>query len=298
MKTAVSVSLGNKIRDHKSIVTLLGQEVEIRREGTDGDTKEAKRLFTEYDGKVDALGVGGTDLLLRVDKRFYKLHGAWKLIKNVKTTPIVDGNGLKNTLEKQLGPFLLEHFDLEDDLKKVFIASALDRYGMCESFVDAGFECVFGDLMFALGLPFKIKTLKRVRILARLLMPIAGRLPLSFIYPTGESQLENTPKFKKWFNWASVIAGDFNYIRKYAPLDMTDKIIVTNTTTSEDLVFLKERGVKTVITSTPDYEGRTFGTNALEAAFTAVSNKGRPLTDEELSEIIQKENIRPTLRNL
>ena len=164
--------------------------------------------------------------------------------------------------------------------------------------MEAGFETVFGDLMFALGIGKPIRTLKGVRRLARLLMPIAGRLPLSMIYPTGESQNKNTPKWEKWYAWADVIAGDCNYITKYAPLDLHNKIIVTNTTTPRDREFFKERGVSYLITTTPELGGRTFGTNALEAAFVAAAGKGRPLESHELEEAIKSMNITPTLHKL
>ncbi len=298
MKVAVSVSLGSNARDHEASIRILGETVVIRREGTNGDIKLAQKKMREYDGKADALGVGGTDLYLRVADRYYKLHGSWKMIKHVKHTPVVDGNGLKTTLESQLAPFLEDHFDLLNEEMKVLVTSAVDRYGMAKSFVQAGFDTIMGDFIFALGIPIKIRTLTGVRSLARMLLPIVGRLPLSMIYPTGEKQLQNTPKHNKLFEWATIIAGDFHYIRRYAPLDLSGKIIVTNTTTLDDLEFLKERGVTHVITSTPMLDGRTFGTNALEAGITAATGKGRPLSDQELSEVIREEKLKPTLHRL
>ena len=298
MKVAVSVSLGSNARDHEASIRILGETVVIRREGTNGDIKLAQKKMREYDGKADALGVGGMDLYLRVADRYYKLHGSWKMIKHVKHTPVVDGNGLKTTLESQLAPFLEDHFDLLNEEMKVLVTSAVDRYGMAKSFVQAGFDTIMGDFIFALGIPIKIRTLTGVRSLARMLLPIVGRLPLSMIYPTGEKQLQNTPKHNKLFEWATIIAGDFHYIRRYAPLDLSGKIIVTNTTTLDDLEFLKERGVTHVITSTPMLDGRTFGTNALEAGITAATGKGRPLSDQELSEVIREEKLKPTLHRL
>jgi hypothetical protein len=62
MKRAVSVSLGSTARDKKVEIELFGETVSIERIGTDGDIAKATALFTELDGKVDALGVGGIDL--------------------------------------------------------------------------------------------------------------------------------------------------------------------------------------------------------------------------------------------
>ena len=89
------------------------------------------------------------------------------------------------------------------------------------------------------------------------------------------------------------IAGDFPFMRKYMPESIAGKTIITNTTTAQNLLLLKERGARRVITSTPRYDGRSFGTNMMEAALTAYADLGRPLTDAELNTIIDDLDIRP-----
>ncbi len=91
MKRAVSVSLGSSAGDKRVIVHLKGEEISIERIGTDGDVPKAQRLFAELDGQVDAFGVGGVDLYLRLGGREYPLHAALKLVKDVHQTPVVDG---------------------------------------------------------------------------------------------------------------------------------------------------------------------------------------------------------------
>jgi hypothetical protein len=95
-----------------------------------------------------------------------------------------------------------------------------------------------------------------------------------------------------------LVAGDFLFMRKYMPKRMDGKTVVTNTTTEENIELLKSRGVKTVITTTPCYEGRSFGTNMMEAALTAYVGKGRNLTDDELNGLINELGMRPTAMKL
>ena len=102
MKRAVSVSLGSSTRDKKVEVDLLGEHVIIERIGTDGDEVAARKMFRDLDGKVDAFGVGGVDLYLRLDEREYPLRAALKLVSGVKQTPLCDGRGLKHTLERRV----------------------------------------------------------------------------------------------------------------------------------------------------------------------------------------------------
>jgi hypothetical protein len=55
------VSLGSTKRDHKAQITLLGEEITLERRGTNGDVQKAIELIRSLDGKVDAIGLGGTD---------------------------------------------------------------------------------------------------------------------------------------------------------------------------------------------------------------------------------------------
>jgi hypothetical protein len=82
------------------------------------------------------------------------------------------------------------------------------------------------------------------------------------------------------------------------PLSMTGKVIVTNTTTPADVEFLRERGVAYLVTTTPRLEGRSFGTNAMEAALVALSGKGRPLTEDEIKEMLRRLDYAPSIERI
>jgi hypothetical protein len=290
MKRAVSISIGSSKRDKVVEVTLLGEKVSIERIGTDGDMEAAARKYQELDGAVDAFGVGGADLGLMVDGKWYPLYSVQPMVRFVKKTPLVDGAGLKNTLENRAAPFL--EIKIKDYLdkagRKVFVVSGADRWGMTKSFVDAGYECIFGDLMFGLGMPIALHTAGQLKALAAILMPVAGRLPFAWVYPTGEKQEKRIPKWEKYYRWATVVAGDCHYIKRHMPDDMNGKVVVTNTTTPEDVELFHHCGVKYLVTTTPVLDGRSFGTNMMEAALIAVSGKGRPLTRDELNEMLDK----------
>ena len=57
-------------------------------------------------------------------------------------------------------------------------------------------------------------------------------------------------------------------------------------------------GIKYLVTSTPVLEGRSLGTNMMEAAMIAVSGKGRELTKDEPSTLINQLNLEPHLQEL
>ncbi len=300
MKRAVSISIGSSKRNKAVEVNLLGEQVSIERIGTDGDMEAAALKFKEMDGKVDAFGVGGADLGAIIEGKFFPFHSVQKLVRYIQKTPVVDGGGLKNTLEnrapafidKKLGDYINAHG------RKVMVTAGVDRWGLSKSFVECGFETVFCDLMFVLGLPIPLRSIGSLKTLATVLIPIVSRFPFEWLYPTGEKQDERKPKFVEWYQWATVIAGDCHYVKSHMPDDMQGKVIVTNTTTPEDVELFRKCGVKYLVTTTPVLEGRSFGTNMMEAALVAASGKGRPLTWPELNEMIDKLGLEPQLQEL
>jgi len=82
------------------------------------------------------------------------------------------------------------------------------------------------------------------------------------------------------------------------PEKLAGKIIATNTTTEEDVELFRTVGVKYLVTTTPVLDGRSFGTNMMEAALIAASGKGRELTRSELDEILEQLGYEPQLQEL
>ena len=106
-------------------------------------------------------------------------------------------------------------------------------------------------------------------------------------------------KFAGYYLDAEVIAGDFHLIRRFMPSGLNGQTILTNTTTPDDLDFLKEKGVGTLVTTTPEYEGRSFGTNVMEAALVPVLGKPwAEITPEDYLELLGRLNFRPRILNL
>jgi hypothetical protein len=296
VKEVVSVSIGSSTRDHEVEMELLGEQFRIRREGHDGDLAAAAGRFAELDGTVDAFGMGGIDIYLRADGRKYFFRDAKKLTKGIRSTPVVDGSGLKGPVEGSTVDYLISQCGLELAGKKVLTCSAVDRWGMTEALQRAGCEQVFGDLIYALDLPFLIKRWSSLRRLIRVMTPLASQLPFSVLYPVGSSQdkaPKTNPRMKALYEWADVIAGDWQFVKKFMPDDMRDKWIITNTTTAADVALARSRGVELLVTSTPRLEGRSFGTNVIEAAMVALDDARAELSPERYRELLDAVGFRP-----
>lgn len=298
MKHVVGVSLGSSQRDHAVTLNLGGEEYRIERFGTDGDVKRIISLIEEYDGKVDVLGLGGIDLYIHAVDRRYEFRDARKIVQWAKKTPIVDGSGVKHVLERRVIEYLQAHTDIFKERRKVLLTSAMDRLGMAQALYKAGCDVTLGDFLFVLNWPLPLKTLKSLALAARIIGPIIVRLPFSMLYPTGERQGENKPRQVKYFLENDIIAGDFHFIRQYMPPELPGKIIITNTVTEDDIDFLRERGVKTLITTTPEMEGRSFGTNILEALLIALAGGEGELSREQYDRMLEDLKFTPRIVEL
>ncbi|MFN2159966.1 MAG: quinate 5-dehydrogenase [Anaerolineales bacterium] len=298
IKKAVSVSLGKPERDKKVQVKLNGVPLILERIGTGGDAQAARQLFTRLDGKVDALSVGGVDLYVRIGSRDYPIRAALKMIKEVHQTPVVDGRLLKYVLESRVFELAAVTAQKIPHFRRAFVPFGTDRIGLIKAVSEVADEVVIGDLMFMFGLPFPVYGLDNFLRLARLLLPVAGFLPISILNPPGAKDKTPHPKYEEFWHSADLIAGDMHYIYKYSPEDLQGKFVVTNTTTDENLELLRRRGVSTVITTTPRYEGRSFGVNLMEAALVAYSGEKRTLSMDELNKLIEEIKIKPSIQKL
>lgn len=299
MKRVTSVSLGTSKRNKTHELEILGEPFRIERLGTDGDLGAFARMFSELDGKVDALGVGGADIYVVVGTKRYAFRQIQHLVSGAKTTPVVDGSGLKHTLERETIHRLQREGTVDFTQERVLLVSAVDRFGMAQALIDVGAKTTYGDLLFGLGLPIPIRSYGTVKLIGAITLPIITRLPFKWFYPTGEKQESRTPKFPKVFADATFICGDWHFIRRYAPDDLTGKTILTQTVRKADLEWLKTTGARRVITTTPVMGGETFATNVMEGVVVALLGK-RPeaMTESDYLETLQKLDWRPNVIDL
>ena len=137
-------------------------------------------------------------------------------------------------------------------------------------------------------------------MVAAVLLPIITQVPFTWLYPLGSEQdKQPTPKWTKYYQQSQVIAGDFLQIRQYMPDDLSGKIIVTNTTTAKNVEELRKRNLHILVTVTPRLEGRSFGTNVMEATLLALMDKPQSeVTQADFLELIERIPLEPNLEVL
>lgn len=299
MKRVVSISLGSSKRNKKSEFEILGERFELERVGTDGDIKKFASLFTELDGKVDALGIGGADLYVVAGEKRFTFREIAQCVAGAKQTPVVDGSGLKHTLERETILRLQREGTVDFKQERVILMSAVDRFGMAEALSEVCPDVVYGDLMFGLGINWPIRKHSTVVAVGKALLPIITKLPFQWFYPTGEKQDERKPKFGKAFEDRTIIAGDSLFILRYCPDRLEGKSIITQSVRSQNVEWFKSAGLKRIITTTPVVGGETFATNVMEGALVAyLGKKPSELTSKDYLELLAKMGWSPNVLEL
>jgi hypothetical protein len=277
MRRAVSVSLGSPSRDWQADLSELGVPLRIERRGVGLDYEKYTAALRELDADEEtaSIGLGGINRYLFSGEQKYGLRKAEEMAAVVHHKPVCDGSGLKQYWEPEVVRTAVKEGALTLQGRRALMVCAVDRWGMAEALVQGGAELVVGDFMFALGIPIALRSLQTARKVTRALLPFISRhVPFEWLYPTGESR--DTPRYRRWYDWADILAGDWKFIGKYMPQEpgsLRGKTVLTNTTTPKDVDALRERGAEVLITTTPSLQGRSFGTNAVEAAVAAISGR-------------------------
>ncbi len=181
-------------------------------------------------------GLGGIDVYLYAGSHRYALRDGLRLLEAATLTPVVDGSGLKNTLERKAVRFMQEELSIDLRGRRVLMVSALDRFGMAQALVDAGADVLFGDFIFALDKDMPVRDLHEFERMAEKYLPDACKLPFQFVSSDRKKQEKPPdPKYPQYYEQAEIIAGDFHFMRQFMPDRLDGKIVLTNTVTQANV---------------------------------------------------------------
>ncbi|NTU85303.1 MAG: serine carboxypeptidase [Chloroflexales bacterium] len=302
MKRIVSISLGSSARNYTFTTTVLGRAVEVERIGTNGDTARAAELVRSFDGQVDAIGLGGLTPVFRVGRARYPHHEAIQIAAQARRTPIVDGGVVKSTLERWAVSQAVRKIPGLFHYKKILLTSGIERYQLASAIAQYGGELRFADPLVHLGLPFLPvpRTLEQLELYAATTLPVTALLPYRLLHPVALGQEGYDPRAARLFQWAQVIAGDFAFIRRFAPADLAGKAVVTDDPSPAEIDDLRRRGVTTLVTMTPPLsEARPFvAADVLEAIITAIQETSSQPGEAEALDFIAAAGWGATVQDL
>lgn len=292
----VSISLEPSSRNYEINTRIFGENVHVRRFGTDGDMLSARKLVVKFDGQVDAIGLGGMNINFKVGHRIYIHQQIRKLACTAKTTPVLDGVHIKNTFERWAVSQVAQQQRGIFNHKRIFIVSGTDHYGMAQVLSNFTRQISFGDPIFHLKLPFALRSFNQLKRYSKLILPLLCRGSYRRLFPIGHEQIPRTPRGIKYINQANIIAGDSVYIRRFAPDILRGKVVITDNLSASDVDDLRKRGVETLITLTPPLgdEHHFVSTDVIEAIFASFMD--HPLagtTDDDYLNLVVRCELEP-----
>ncbi|RRR65787.1 MAG: serine carboxypeptidase [Candidatus Viridilinea halotolerans] len=302
MKRIVSISLGSAARDYRVTTTVLGRNVAVDRIGANGSVARAAELLRSFDGHADAIGLGGLTPVFRVGQARYPHRQAIQIAAQATRTPVVDGAVIKATLERWAIAQAARQLPSLFRYQRVLLTSGIERYQLAAAIAQHDAELRFADPLIHLGLPNLPlpRTLAQLELYAATTLPITALLPYRLLHPVALGQEGHDSRLTSLFQWANVIAGDFAFIRRFAPQDLSGKSIITDDPTPAEIEDLRQRGVTTLVTMTPPLspERPFMAADVLEALVTAIQEARSQPGEAEVLDFITAAAWGPTIQQL
>jgi hypothetical protein len=301
MKEIVVIHLDDG--EETSVVTFLGQEVQIHRIGCHGDAERARAVIAQYDGTVDAIGLEGYPAELELGAERVAHEVGATLATAARHTPVVDGGGIRPGLERW-GVILADR--VEPGIfsqKRVLMAPGLNHGGLAQALDRRTPYLRYADPEVYFALP-DFPGVGYQRTLEQAVKPTLEYLksaPFRRLLPQpGQAGKERSAAR---FEWADVIAGDIGAIRRYAPQQLKRKTVAVEWASEEDLDDLRQRGVAIAVTMMPALDGpRNLGrwsAAVIEAVLVALrADQEAPLTEDTYLDLMADIHWAPHVRYL
>ena len=304
MKNVLVIHLGEG--DQVSTLTVLGQEVRLRRLGCGGDVPRVQAALAEYDGQVDAIGLEDMPAALSLGNAHRPHEAGARLAEVVHHTPLVDGSGVSAGLERW-GVILADR--AEPGIfaeKRILMTPGLNHDGLANALRRHSAEIRYADPVIYFAVPDfpGVGSRSTLEQFAGATLEQLKDAPFRRITPA--AGVPKVARATQPFRWADVLAGDIGAIRRYAPDQLLHKIVVVDNASEEDLDDLRQRGVSIVVRllpslgdpGQPDGQAR-LSDAAAEALLAALRpDPETPLTENTYLDMIAGLDWKPDIRYL
>lgn len=301
MKRVMSIHINEG--DDTIGTSFMDEEIHLRWIGCGGDPERARTLIAEFDGKVDAIGLDALPAGLELGQSRREHAAGASLKEAARFTPVVDGSGIRNALERWGVTLADEAQPGIFSGKRILLVPGLNHNGLAHGLARYSKHIRYADPVVYFAMPDFPGVGAR-----QTLEQVAGRtldqlVEAPFRRITPQPGMPGTPRSPDPFLWADVLAGDIGAIRRYAPKELRRKIVVVNASSEEDLQDLRARGVSIVITLIPDLNRsgarRGVKEGTVEAILAALRpNHAAPLTEDTYLDMLADLEWSPDIQYL
>jgi predicted amino acid dehydrogenase len=302
VKTIINISLGSSKNDYSFNPHFMGLEFHVRRFGTDGNIERVAELLQEWDTKADAIGLGYVQfpytigpkrIMEKQTKRLYQL--AERL-----NTPFTTGDALR-----QVGhEWTIRHIQYTFGNNYFNNSRVLFLSGMINSTLARGLSeytsnLIFCDPILEHGIPKFLNAYGDLELYARgihgVLQWVPGKRFSNLAMPL---KAYNNFIIRQAIQKANTVVVPYyefyKFIGDYGVRELSGKTVITSTAYDDRIQFLKERGVDTIIDTTPKMLQSVVGVSVLEALIlVALGKTPKTLSSDDLLEVISDLRMDP-----
>lgn len=284
-------------------IAFADQQIEIQWVGCEGNFERARELIAQYDGKADVIALEGMPAQLRLGSETRAHVEGTRLRSTASQTPVVDGNGVRDGLERwavmladraQPGIFAEKHILMVPGVNHSGLADEIAKHSPVMRYAD---PFVFFNLPDFPGVGSK-QTLQQA---AAPTLEQVAHLPFKRVHAVAGTP--HAHRVESPFHHADMLVGDIGAIRRYAPHALKGKTIVAEYATEQDIADLKTRGASIVVTMMPCLHERgalgDLPASVLEAVFVACrAEANQPATEDTYLDLIASLDWTPHVRYL
>jgi len=293
MKTVIGISLGAKSQDFDFHTRFLGEQLHVRRLGTDGSTAQAAKLLRLWDKKADAIGLGlvkdGTGPRRRATVDAAKLRGL------AQRVPVSTGGRLADVFLEWAVRHAQNTLGHYFDNARVLFLSGLAHQKLAASMAEYTSNLQFADPLLQLGVPKLLGSIDALGLYA------SGAHAVSDWAPP---RVLSGPLLRQWSHYvlrkamakATVLVAPVHELDAFGPEELAGKTVVTTTVNDDRLAQFRDKGVHLVVDGAPLVEGHAVDPSLLDAMVMAATGKASDeLLEDDYLEIMVTQGLEPRL---
>lgn len=300
MKHIIALSYSSYGESGDIKVQFLGEDIRITQFNLNFDFELTKEIIKQYDGVVDAFALSGVPPAIPYKGGSGFIHPQVNALKSLaKESPVMDGTFLKRTYL----PWALKKYHLKNHKhfsnKKISIYSGAFHYPLLEELESFGAKLNLGDPYFFMGLPFTIKSKKKLDSFIRFTGPVFRQMRIKKSNLSSFAKLNRGAEKVKDFFRSDIFVGNESTFSLLDHQHLKGKTLFVDFLSEDLLKRLKESGVKDVIASIPDIlKIKKCNFSILEACLQVSLDKGDILDQEHIIDWIENSNLECLYRNL
>jgi predicted amino acid dehydrogenase len=295
MKTVVSISLGASAHDFEFTTPFLGEQLHVRRFGTDGSTTRAAKLLKEWDKQADAIGLGVLKDRYKAGAHRFVEKDSARLKALVTRVPVSLGGRLGDIFQE----WAVRHAQIElgsyFNNARVLFLSGLQNYKLAMSMAEYTDNVQFADPVQQLGVPKLLSSLQALQLYSTGAHYVKDwSLPVDLA--TGPIKDWTRFVLRKAMQKATVIVAAVHELDEFGLEELAGKTLITSSVSDERLAQWKDKGVHMVIDGAPCLDGHVLGPQLLDAMIAAATGKHPDdILEDDYLEIITGLDMAPRI---